>query len=82
MRLIDTHVHLDFPQLADEIDAVLRRARDKGVSDFVVPGVELDNWQAVLDLCTAHSGLYPALGLHPVLVIQIPVGHYHSWKSV
>ncbi|GGK66098.1 TatD family hydrolase [Amphritea balenae] len=65
MRLIDTHVHLDFPQLADEIDAVLSRARDKGVSDFVVPGVELDNWQAVLDLCAAHSGLYPALGLHP-----------------
>ena len=63
--MIDTHVHLDFPELLSDIEAVLGRARDKGVSGFVVPGVTQDNWQRVLDLCGAGKGLYPALGLHP-----------------
>ena len=65
MQLIDTHCHLDFPALADDIDTVLKRARDKGVARFVVPGVSEPHWSRLLALCAAHSGLYPALGLHP-----------------
>ncbi|MBR9868903.1 MAG: TatD family hydrolase [Oceanospirillales bacterium] len=65
MQLIDTHCHLDFPELADDIDTVLKCARDKGVARFVVPGVSEPHWSRLLALCAAHSGLYPALGLHP-----------------
>ncbi|UTW05435.1 TatD family hydrolase [Amphritea atlantica] len=65
MQLIDTHCHLDFPALADDIGTVLKRARDKGVARFVVPGVSEPHWSRLLALCAAHSGLYPALGLHP-----------------
>ncbi|BBB25062.1 TatD family hydrolase [Amphritea japonica] len=65
MKLIDTHCHLDFPELSVEIEAVLERARKAGVDKFVVPGVSVDNWSAVLNLCSGHAGLYPALGLHP-----------------
>ncbi|MEH6575864.1 MAG: TatD family hydrolase [Amphritea sp.] len=65
MKLIDTHSHLDFPAFKDEIDAVLARARAQGVAQFVVPGVNGDNWSAVLSLCERKQGLYPALGIHP-----------------
>ena len=65
MKLIDTHCHLDFPELSADIDAVLKRAHKAGVAKFVVPGVSADNWDAVLNLCSEHAGLYPALGLHP-----------------
>ena len=65
MKLIDTHCHLDFPELSADIDAVLERAHKAGVAKFVVPGVSADNWDAVLNLCSEHAGLYPALGLHP-----------------
>lgn len=65
MKLIDTHCHLDFPELSSDIDAVLARARKAGVDKFVVPSVGVNNWDAVLNLCSEHAGLYPALGLHP-----------------
>ncbi|WP_299195260.1 TatD family hydrolase [uncultured Amphritea sp.] len=65
MQLIDTHCHLDFPQLADDIDNVLNRARKNGVTGFVVPGVSELHWSRLLTLCAEHSDLYPALGLHP-----------------
>lgn len=65
MKLIDTHCHLDFPELSADIGAVLERAHKVGVTQFVVPGVSADNWDAVLKLCSEHAGLYPALGLHP-----------------
>ncbi|SEQ96343.1 TatD DNase family protein [Amphritea atlantica] len=65
MPLIDTHCHLDFPELADDIDSVLKRARDKGVTGFVVPGVSEPHWNRLLTLCARYSALYPALGLHP-----------------
>ncbi|MCV6611406.1 MAG: TatD family hydrolase [Amphritea sp.] len=70
MQLIDTHCHLDFPVLRDNIDDVLFRARQQGVQQFVVPGVQRSNWQSVLELCGASSGLYPALGLHPCFLQQ------------
>ncbi len=63
--MIDTHCHLDFPELADEIENVLQRARDNQVTGFVVPGVSEPFWDRLLTLCAEHSGLYPALGLHP-----------------
>ncbi|RTE66937.1 TatD family deoxyribonuclease [Amphritea opalescens] len=65
MTLIDSHCHLDFPELSADITAVLARAHKAGVDRFVVPGVAVDNWEGVLNLCANYSGLYPALGLHP-----------------
>ncbi|MDO6562594.1 TatD family hydrolase [Amphritea sp. 1_MG-2023] len=65
MQLIDTHCHLDFPVIAADIEAVLRRARQSGVTRFVVPGVDRQRWAGILTLCQQHKGLYPALGLHP-----------------
>ncbi len=70
MQLTDTHCHLDFPVLRDDIQDVLHRARQQDVQQFVVPGVQRGNWQAVLDLCDMESGLYPALGLHPCFLQQ------------
>ena len=34
--LIDTHAHLDFPELAGELDAVLARAAEAGVTRVIV----------------------------------------------
>lgn len=65
MELIDSHCHLDFPAISNDIDGVLERARNNGVTRFVVPGVSSENWSRVLELCAEHEGLYPALGLHP-----------------
>ncbi|MBV0932485.1 TatD family hydrolase [Marinobacterium sp. A346] len=63
--LIDTHCHLDFPDLMANLDAVKARAQAAGVGQIVVPSIAVDNFQRVLNLCATVPGLHPALGLHP-----------------
>lgn len=65
MKLFDTHCHLDFPVLRENIEEVLKRARQAGVRRFLVPGVNAEGWPLLIQLCSEHEGLYPALGLHP-----------------
>jgi TatD DNase family protein len=66
VELIDTHCHLDVAEFDPDRQAVLARARANGVTTIVVPGVMARGWDYLLRLCAGESGLYPALGLHPV----------------
>lgn len=63
--LTDAHCHLDFPVFDSDREALLQRARDKGVQRFIVPGTTRTTWQRTLDLAASHSYIYPCLGLHP-----------------
>ncbi len=63
--MIDSHCHLDFPVLASQLSDVLQRAEGAGVCQFIVPGVNRANWQAVMTLGDQHRHIYPALGIHP-----------------
>jgi TatD DNase family protein len=65
MRLIDTHVHLDFPRLRDDLPAVLARARANGVGWFIMPAYDVAGWDAVAAIAGAHNDVFPAFGLHP-----------------
>ncbi|MHA6492540.1 TatD family hydrolase [Pseudomonas borbori] len=70
MNLIDTHTHLDFPDFDHDRGELLARCRSLGVSKLVVLGVHHGNWQRVWDLVQSETGLYGALGLHPVYLEQ------------
>ena len=65
MNLIDTHCHLDFESFAEDRDAVVERALNAGVSRIIVPALEPENWQAVVDLADRYVGVYTAVGVHP-----------------
>ena len=64
--LVDSHCHLDDPAFDPERDAVVRRAREAGVTRQVVPAVAAADWPRLRAVCAAHAGLYPAYGLHPL----------------
>ena len=63
--LIDTHCHLDEPPLAEELDAVLARARGAGVERVIVPGVRPAQWTALGAMAEAHAEVAIGVGLHP-----------------
>lgn len=65
MHLIDSHCHLDFDVLHEQIDEVMARANAAGVMAFLVPAVKAANWQKVLDLSVTYPNVYPAVGFHP-----------------
>ena len=64
MMLVDTHSHLNFEPLLSDLEKVLQRARQRGVTRVVVPAYDLESWCDIERLLT-HGGLFGALGLHP-----------------
>ena len=61
--MIDTHAHLDGG--TNEAAALVRRAREAGVTRIVAVGSELDSCRTALRLAHEHDGVYAALGIHP-----------------
>lgn len=66
LDLIDSHSHLDAAEFDDDRNEVLAHARTAGVRRQIVPGVALDTFPGLRDLCADEIGLYPAYGLHPM----------------
>ncbi len=66
---IDTHCHLDAAEFAPDTRAVRQRARQAGVQQLVIPGVEVGNFKAVRELAHAGGDAY-ALGIHPLCTPQ------------
>jgi len=62
---VDSHCHLDFPELADRIGDVLARMRDNGVERALCVSVTLDDFPRVLALAETHPQLYASVGVHP-----------------
>ncbi len=71
MKLIDSHCHLHRFASNGELDAVLSRAADAGVSHFVTVGTSAEDWPAYRDLSAAYSGrINYTVGLHPCDVTE------------
>ncbi len=62
---IDSHCHLDFPDLAQNIDSVLSTMRANEVGYGLCIGVTLRDFPKVLAVAEAHDNLYATVGIHP-----------------
>ena len=62
---VDSHCHLDFPELADDLPAVLEAMRLAKVTHALCISVELPDWPRVHALAQAHGNLYATAGVHP-----------------
>jgi TatD DNase family protein len=63
--LVDSHCHLDFPELAGNLPKVLERMREAGVSAALCAGVTLERFPAVLEIARIYPNIYAAVGVHP-----------------
>jgi TatD DNase family protein len=72
MTWIDTHCHLDAPELAHDLSDVRERARQAGVAHCVIPAVAVPHFGAVRQLAHRFGDSY-ALGIHPLFVAS--AGH-------
>lgn len=63
--LADTHVHLNSPQFAADLDAVLERAREAGVVRFLCAGYDLPSTRQAAYLAARHPGVLATAGVHP-----------------
>ena len=63
--LVDSHCHLDFPDLAERLPELLSRMQTNGVGCAVCIGVNLEDFPRVIALAEAHPQLYATVGVHP-----------------
>ena len=65
MHLIDTHAHLDYPHLADQLEDVLQRADEAGVKNIITIGVKLSTSARPKAIAEAHENIWCSVGIHP-----------------
>jgi TatD DNase family protein len=63
--LVDSHCHLDFPELASQLDNVLSLMRDNGVTHALCVSVKLEDFPQVRALAERYPHLYGSVGVHP-----------------
>ena len=63
--LVDSHCHLDFPDLASRLPELLQRMEENAVGLAVCIGVNLEDFSRVLALAEAHPQLWATVGVHP-----------------
>jgi len=63
--LIDSHCHLDFPDFASELDAVMARARAAGIERMVTISTRVRRQPEVLAIADRFAEVYCSLGTHP-----------------
>jgi TatD DNase family protein len=63
--LVDSHCHLDFPELAGNLPAVLETMRENDVGAALCVSVTLEDFPKVLALAERHEKLYASVGVHP-----------------
>jgi len=67
-EIVDSHCHLDFPELLKDIDNVVCRAKRRGVCKFVTICTKEEDLEKVISLAESFKEIYFAFGLHPMNV--------------
>ncbi len=62
---VDSHCHLDFPELNSELPALLAAMQENAVTHALCIGVDLPAWPNVVALARDHANLYATVGVHP-----------------
>jgi TatD DNase family protein len=62
---VDSHCHLDFPELAADLPRVLESMRVNAVTHALCIGVEMEAWPRVHAIALGAGNLYASVGVHP-----------------
>jgi TatD DNase family protein len=63
--LVDSHCHLDFPDFADDLDAIVERAGAAGVGRIVTISTRVRQFDRLLGIAERFSNVYCSVGTHP-----------------
>ncbi len=63
--LVDSHCHLDFPELKTDLDGVLDRARAAGVGLMVTISTRVGQFNELRALVEGHDHVFCSIGTHP-----------------
>lgn len=65
MQIIDSHCHINFPELGEDIEGVLRRMEENNVAKALCVSVQLEKLDEILGLAAKYPNIYASVGVHP-----------------
>ena len=68
--LIETHAHLDYPDFAADLDDVVRRANEAGVTRIITIGTSIESSRRAAELAEKYPSIYAVIGVHPTNAAQ------------
>ena len=68
--LIDTHAHLDFPELYNRLDEVLSNALEHDVKRIVTISTNLNKIKKIIKISENHQEIFHTVGVHPNEVLK------------
>ena len=68
MYLIDTHAHIYLPEFDADRDGCIRRAREKGIEMILMPAIDRESHEKMLEVERQFDGCQSMMGLHPCSV--------------
>lgn len=63
--LVDSHCHLDFPELAENLPLLIRNMAEAGVGAALCAGVTLERFPDVIRIAREYTNIFAAVGVHP-----------------
>src|SRR3984957_5774515 len=63
--LVDSHCHLDFPDFADDLDAIVARAETSGIKRIVTISTRVKRLPELLAITARFPNVYCSVGTHP-----------------
>jgi TatD DNase family protein len=70
--LVDSHCHLDFPELNADLGAVLQRARVAGVGPMVTISTRVRRFDELKAIVETHDNVFCSIGTHPHNAVEEP----------
>ena len=63
--IIDSHCHLDYEPLINDINQVLLNAKNNNISHLLTIGTGLDSSKKVYEIVEKYENIYGSIGIHP-----------------
>jgi len=68
--LIDTHAHLDFPELFSRLDEVLKNAKENNILRIITISTNLNKIEKIINISHKYPGIFFSVGVHPNEVLK------------
>ena len=69
--LIETHAHLDYSDFANDLDDVIRRATEAGVTRIITIGTSVESSRRAVDLAEKYRNVvFAVIGVHPTYAAE------------
>ena len=85
--IIDSHCHLDYPNLFNQLDDVINRARSKHVNNLLTICTTLESFDKIKIIINKYNNVYGTFGIHPhetqnPVVIDFAKINKKNYKSI